>query len=165
MARSDFVVSVGDYKHCARTINPASEEFEQIEGRLIGPVHVLEYNEGRSPPLQFVECGVEDDFAMGRGIDSFEQYTLGLARHVVQRREGSRREQRVAGTPENPPRPLPLGKLLDEGGLADAGLAADQCNAAATFSGRQPLLEVNETLFPFEQRYRRLKGIHCGLSR
>jgi hypothetical protein len=165
MARTHLVVSVCDHEHGVCTINSPSEELEEVQGRLIGPMHILKYDEGRRTALQFIQSGVEDNFAGSAGIDGFEQDPHSLARYVVQGREGPRRKKRIAGAPQNPPRLLPSRELLNESRLADPSLAMHQRNASPSCGGEQPLLEVDQTPLAFQQCRRNESGICNGLHR
>src|SRR5207245_252308 len=112
------------------------------------------YHQRGSAPLQIVQGCVEDRSATARGIDGVQQRAFGLARDVVQGCEWTRREERIARSPQNPRSPLPVAKFLYQAGLPNTRLAAHESNTPATVCGGQPLSQIGKTLLALEQRRR-----------
>ncbi len=148
------VVAEGDDQQHRQVAQPAPQEAEQVEGRVVGPLHVLDDQHGQA-------VGVAEPAAGRRrtpssrgsaGADRVEQGAADLAGDVVQRRERSRREQAVAGAPGPGGVAELVLELLDEGGLADAGLAGDQHQAPGTAARLVGVLaQRGELRLPFEQ--------------
>ena len=104
--------------------------------------------DGRGAP----QHGVEDLVARRGAAHHVEQVPADLAGDVVQRRERSGREQAVAGTPGPRRVGQPVLELLDERGLADAGLTGDQDEATRARAGLVGVLEQRPELrLPLEQ--------------
>jgi hypothetical protein len=158
MTRTHFVVTIRDDQHATCAVNTASQKLQKIECRLIGPVHIFEDHERGGTPLQIVEGCVENRPPIARGIDGIQQDALGLARDVVQRCEWTRRKERIARPPQNPPPMLPVGKLLYEAGFPNTRLAAHETDATAALCGGQPLSQIGKTLLALEQCQRRVPG-------
>lgn len=87
-------------------------------------MHVLENEDRRLRRLQLVqELGGDRVWARLPG-DELRQAPADLLGHVQQRPERARREERVAGSVEDPGRALLRAELADERRLPDARLAA-----------------------------------------
>src|SRR6267378_2769866 len=100
MPRTYLVIAVRNREHYVCAMNAAAQKLEQIERRFVRPMHVFEYDQRLRPSLQLIErCG-EDDVAVRSGIDGRQQRTLRLPRDVVQRGEGTGREERIARPPQ-----------------------------------------------------------------
>ncbi len=127
-----LIVTVGDDQHDGEMPQAAPEELDQIERRLIGPVNILDDEDRRrGTPRQVVDCCIEDDVAVGRRLKGGAECLPRLPRHVVERRQGMGREERLAASPEHARgRALAVHELLQERGLADPGLAAHERHAS-----------------------------------
>ncbi len=91
MPGSKLVVAVSDHQQRVRAVDSAAQELEQVQGRVIRPVHVLQYHQRRRPALEFIERRRENRFAVARS-NGREQCLLCFPRDIVQRRERPRRE-------------------------------------------------------------------------
>jgi hypothetical protein len=96
---ANFIIPVRYEEHRACAMNAASQELQQIERRLICPVHILEDHERRRTSLQIVQCRIENATPTAGGIDGVEQYAFGLPGYVVQRGQWTRREECIARAP------------------------------------------------------------------
>jgi hypothetical protein len=45
--RADFIIAVGGYDEGRRAADPAAEKSQQIQGRVVGPMNILEHHHGR----------------------------------------------------------------------------------------------------------------------
>ena len=160
MARADFVGAIGHHQHRARALHAPAEKLQQVEGGLVGPVTVFEHDQRRRPLLQLIERRREDRVAAGLRADGDQQLALSLACDVVQRRERPRCEQRIACSPEHARRDALLaGELLQQRRLADARFAMHEGDTAALLHrARQPIVEIGETLFAFEELHLHAPG-------
>ena len=66
MTRTHLVVAVRDREHCSRALNAAAEVLEQIESRLVRPVHVFEHDQGLCS-FELIERRRENDVAIRCG--------------------------------------------------------------------------------------------------
>ena len=82
MLHADFIVAVGDGQQRAGAMDAPAEVFQQVERRLVRPVHVLE-NDDRRFPVDLIERGGKGGIPVSRPIDRREQRPLGLPRNVV----------------------------------------------------------------------------------
>jgi len=129
---ADLLVPVGDDQHRRGPLQPPPQEHQQVQGGLVGPVGVLDHHHlPRRLGKLVLERG-EDGLAWAPRGEQLGQPAARLAGDVVQRPQGPRREQRVAGPQQEPGlRRLPLGEPPDQHRLADAGLARHQDDATA----------------------------------
>src|SRR5262245_21163308 len=157
MLRADLVVAIGDHEQAVRSADAAAEKFQQVERSFVGPVHVFDDGNRRlAPALHLVEDGGEDRGARGFFFKEREQTSLSLLRDVVDRPEGTRRQQRVARPPEDARlRLVRLGEALDERGLPDSRLAADEHET--TIAGGDDV----EQAFQFMEEVFALEQFHC----
>lgn len=79
-----FVIPVRDYKHCARSADTTSKVLEEIQRRLISPLHILEDDSCRFTALEIIEHGAEYGASTGIGVDEVEKCPFGLACYVMQ---------------------------------------------------------------------------------
>ena len=95
-ARS-LVLAIGQHQQGARLGDAPAEELDQVERRVVGPMDVLDHDQGRRlRPPQHVEHGGEQRRARRAGLERGQQVGAGLARDVVEGPERRRREQRIA---------------------------------------------------------------------
>ena len=106
----------------------SSQERDEVERRVVGPVHVLD-DEDRPRAGQLVEDRGQQRLARPVGLERVGQRTAGVARHVAKRAERARRDERVARAPQDAARSDLLADRRDQRGLADPGLAADDHDA------------------------------------
>ena len=83
VAGACFFVSIGEDEHCAGAGDAAPEEFEEVQGGFIGPMHVFKYDGCWRAALQVIEKSAEDDVPGGTGIDPVEERPLRLSRNVM----------------------------------------------------------------------------------
>jgi hypothetical protein len=103
--------------------HPAAEQPQDVERAAVGPVHVLDDEDGAGPVAQLLQQGGGHRRGARAVGDDLLQHAPGRVGDVEQRSERARRLQRVAGAPQRAP---VLRELAHERGLADARLAADQ---------------------------------------
>ncbi len=126
VARAQLVIAVRQHQQSRAPLEAASQETQQVEGGLVGPVHVFEDGHGRTTG-QFGQHGREQTGALGAAGQGTRQGTAQLLGNIVQRPEQTRGELRVARA-RNRARawPHPLQELAHHAGLTHAGFAADQ---------------------------------------
>src|SRR5579863_2969306 len=135
-------------------MDPPTEILEQVERRLIGPMHVFDHDQ-RLHSLEFIERGREDQVGACAGTQGRRQATLRLPRDVMERRQGARCKESVACSPQHAHPLLPLRERLQQGCLADTRLTSDKGGAAAMDGGTgKPVCQVGEPLFSLEQFHR-----------
>ena len=132
MAGAQLVVAIGQHEQGRQLLDAAPEELHEVERRLVGPVQVLHDHHGRARLVpEGVEDGGEDGRARDLGVEQRAQWPGQRLGDVSQRPQWARGEQGIARPPQHARRvTVQLGEALDERGLADAGLAADQHHAS-----------------------------------
>ncbi len=139
--RPDLVVAVGRDERRRGRGDPPAQVAQQVEGPAVGPVHVLEDDDGRpAAAVQLVEQRREHGIGRRRPVRrSLHRSRNGRAEprcDVDERAQRPGRRQRVAGSDQHPGvRPDPLGEAAHDGGLADAGLAVEQDEPALPCGG------------------------------
>ena len=111
-------------------------------------------DDGLRAALQQLEEGGEQGRPAGSAFELAQQPSASeLARDVIERRQRRRREERVAIALENAGRArMDRDEVLDKGGLADAGLAADERDAALPGAGcRESCRQRCQIALAFEQ--------------
>ena len=136
---SDLVVAIGCDEEAAGGADASAEVAQQVEGRFVGPVDVFD-NEQRGARRglgELGEDGTEDAVALdGGGVKEVVEAEVG--RDVEERTECARGHQRVARADGDAGLPLrQLGQVVDQGGLADTCLAAEEHHAATPGSRRR----------------------------
>jgi hypothetical protein len=153
----ELVVAVADEQQDRAVGQAAHEHAEQVEGRRIGPLEVVEDDEQRPlrrGPLQAdgerlgdpmaLEIGVAGRLGSGRvqlGRKATQDGVVERAGQVAQclgdRCVGQRTLLLEAGAPQHVDAGRPLARLLEQSRLAHAGLAGDEHELAAP-GGRCP---------------------------
>jgi len=158
MGAVELVVAVGGHDQDRHRLHPAGEQPQDVQGRLVRPVHVLEdeHGRGRRPQL----AGQRRHHRMRHRAPGHDRLQLaaGPLGDLQQRAEGARREQRIAGAPQDPRRLAALvAEPPHERGLADPCLAAhqQQLPASAALDGLQPVGQGRQLGGPLEQEPRR----------
>jgi hypothetical protein len=130
---ANLVVAVGDNQQRPGALHPPPQEHQQVQGGLVGPVGVLDHDHLAPRRLcELVQERGEDGLPRPPRGEQLGEPAARLPGDVVQRPQGTGREQRVTGPQQGPDvRRLPLGEPLDHRRLADAGLARQQDDAAA----------------------------------
>jgi hypothetical protein len=121
------IVAEGHEQQDRQLGDPATEEAEQVQRRLVRPLHVFDHQHpevgDRGRRLQH---RVEDLVARRRRPYGVQQRAAELSRHVVHRTQRSRREQAVAQAPRPRGVDQPALQLFDQRGLAHSRLTGDQ---------------------------------------
>jgi hypothetical protein len=147
VVRADLVVAVGHDEQRRQPLHPPGQEHQPVQGRLVGPVRVLDHHHLQSARVrgQLVEERREE-LLLGRPAgEPLGQHATRLPADVVQRAEGARRDQPVAATPQHPGPVLdPTSELGDQGRLPDARLAGHQRHPAAGRARPQLVVELLE---------------------
>jgi len=127
MGTIERVVAVAGQDQGRQGLHPAGQQPQDVEGRLVRPVHVLEDEHGRGPCAQLMRERRRHLVRHRPTRDDRLEFTPGPISDVEERPERTGREERVAGAPEDPCR-LAAGfaEPPHEGRLADPCLAADQ---------------------------------------
>ena len=127
VGRLQLLTPVGDDDQRRRPHHASREETDQVEGRAVGPVQVLEHEDGRPTRYQRVQRRLEQPVALARA-QQLPDAGVEVGRDVDQGSQGPGRGQRVTCPPEHPAAGLGsgVGPLADEGRLARACLALDQ---------------------------------------
>ena len=79
MPAADLVIAVRNREQGLCALDTAPQELEEVECRLVGPVHVLKNHQGRSTALKFIERGSEH----GRDVEDW----LAAETELTRRRE------------------------------------------------------------------------------
>ena len=138
------VVAVCPDNQGRRGLRPADEQHENVEGRFIGPVEVLQHQQRGRWRSELSGQGQGHLVRVGALCQREPELAPSTLRDSEQRPEGTRREERVAGTPQHPLRPgYFVTERTQEGSLAHSRFTADQDHAAPSIASRrgQRLLE------------------------
>ena len=120
----DLAVAIGDDESERQVAGAAAEHAEQLQRGVIGPVGVLDDDDGRTPAAEGVDERAEQAVAVGRRVETERNGD------VEERPERSWRRQRVA-SPDGPRCDAGhVEELGDDGGLADAGVPGDESDPA-----------------------------------
>src|SRR5688500_16449087 len=153
MIGSNLVVTVRDDEKGAQFADTPAEEPHQIERSAVRPMGVLTDQERRAWTRgEGREHGPEERFAAlpieGESVDLESK----CRRQVTDGTEWTRRGERVARRTQGSRRPgHPPAELVDQRGLADTGLAADEDHSSLPGRGQpQVLLELGQEWFALE---------------
>jgi hypothetical protein len=123
--RLELVVTVGHEHERRGHLDPAAEQAEHVEGRLVGPVQVFEHEHGR-PRAELVEQGGYYLVRAGAPGDEARERLPGLLRDIRERTERPRGEKCVTRAGEHTYVSAQVRtKAPHEGGLADPGLTGE----------------------------------------
>jgi hypothetical protein len=160
MGAVERVVPVAGHDQGRQRLHPAGQQPQDVQGRLVGPVHVLEDEHRRAPCAELVRQRRHHLVGHRPTLDHRLELAAGRLGDAQERPERTRREQRVAGPPEDPPR-LAAGfaEPPEERCLADPGLAADQQDppARAALDGLQAIDQHRQLGGALEQDPRRTR--------
>jgi hypothetical protein len=133
MVDRQLVVAVADDQQRPCPLHPPPQEHQQVQSRLVRPVGVLDHHKLWARRLvQLIQERREQLLPRPPRDEQLGQPAARLPGDVVQRAKRPGREQRITSAEEEPSiRPMPLGELLDQCRLADAGLARHQGDEAA----------------------------------
>ena len=137
MVAVDLIAAIGGDQESGEHVDPAGDDPEDVQRRLVGPVNILEDDDG-DIALELLHQRRRQLVRPRRsGCDSLE-LAAGHAGDVEEGAQRTRREQRVAGAPEETPLVLRAAEPANERGLAHSGLPADEGEPAATGRGDRP---------------------------
>lgn len=126
MGPIDLVVAVRDNHESPHRVEPARQQADRIERRLVGPMQVLKHQDGRRPCAEVVSERRDHGARRGTLVEDGGEPPARLSRDVEQRTEWPRGVQRIAGAPENARSFALRAELPQERGLANPGLAREQ---------------------------------------
>jgi hypothetical protein len=127
MAAAELVGAIGDKDEGVNRVDPPTEQPQDVERRLVGPVHVFEHEDGPGSRPELIIQRRSDLVRLRPALDELFELSAGLLRDVQERSERTRREERVACSPEDAHRvTLVVEERPHESGLADARLAPEE---------------------------------------
>ena len=132
VAPVELVVAVGGDYEGGERLDAPRDDSQYVEGRLVRPVHVLDHDDGRFDAFQLAHHRGRDLVwldAAGRGP---LEIAAGCVSDVEERAERPRGVERVARASKDPGGRGVRGEAAHERRLADAGLATDEHEAAAS---------------------------------
>ncbi len=147
MLVAHLIIPVGQHEQKRQERDPAAEIAQKVQRRMVGPVHVFpDQQHRRVRPADRVQHRAEQLLpvaALQLGAHVRAQHVG----HVAHRPQRAGRIQRVTAPGGGAPAARKAVKqFLDEGGLADAGLAADESDSALPPGG---CLDHRAQLFEF----------------
>src|SRR5579859_3644683 len=96
-----FIIAISGYEDRARSLNTPADESQEIEGRRVSPMEVLQHNHANAlGPCEFLEEKAKEPVT--RIVIAYDPPTERqcLRGNLVHRSECSGRGEPVAGTPE-----------------------------------------------------------------
>ena len=131
-----FFIAIREDQRRRYSIDSPAQELENIEGGSVGPVDILDDDNGLLIAARdCIKDGVEH-FASGTFNYRVLQDTAHLERYVVERSERPRRRKVIARTPQDPGIiAVIVSKRSDQTGLADTRLTANENNRAGATAG------------------------------
>jgi hypothetical protein len=100
----DLVVAVAQKNECRSRVEPAAEQGDHVERRLVCPLDVVEYQHGRRARAQLSDECRRHCLGPSSLVDDVCQLAAHRVGHVDERAERPRREQRVGRAPQRPHR-------------------------------------------------------------
>jgi hypothetical protein len=100
----ELVVAVAGDDQARNRLDPPREQPQHVKRRLVGPVHVLEHQDGRRPGLQLPREGAHELVRHHRTLYDLREVATHRLGDIEQRAERTRSEQRITAAPENPRR-------------------------------------------------------------
>jgi hypothetical protein len=148
----ELVVSIGHEDEARRVLDPASQQPDDVERRLVRPVCVLEH-EDRRPRAKLTQQLRRDLVRTGSARNERSELATGHVRDIEEWPQRTRREECLARPREHTDRRGLLGaEPLHERRLADPGLSSEQDEtAAARVRLRAGSGERRQCLFAFEK--------------
>jgi hypothetical protein len=132
VAKVELVVAIGAEHERRRRVGLPGQQPHDVEGGLVGPLQVLEDEDRRRAARELAQQRAGHLVRPRVARRGVSQVAAGLLGDVDERPQRARREERVARAPKDPRGPA---VLVDEApcerGLAGAGLAGDEHEAAA----------------------------------
>jgi hypothetical protein len=144
MGARHLVVPERPHDQDGKPVEPASEEAEQVQGRLVRPVQVLQHEKGRGRG----EGGADRGERPHAGLEQ----VLEIGQCVQEGAERSRRRRTVRRTPQDPDTRRRPGEPAGQCRLAHAGLAADEHQAPRPSEGHGEMsVERGEQGVPLQE--------------
>ena len=132
LAQVEVVVAIGGDDEGGHRLHLPGQQPQDVEGGLVGPLHVLEHEHGRRAPRELAQQHRRHLVRSCVARGDVREVATGVLGHVEQRAQGARREQRVARAPQDPRRsPVLVGEPARERRLAGPGLPGDEHQAPA----------------------------------
>jgi hypothetical protein len=132
MAQRELVVAIGRDDERRRRVHLARQEAQDVEGRLVGPVQVLEDEHGRRAARELAQQGHRDLVRVRPARGHACELAAGVLGDVEQRTESAGREERVARPPQDPGRlPAGVSEAARQRRLPGARLAGEEHHAPA----------------------------------
>jgi hypothetical protein len=123
-AGGGIVLAVRDQDQPRHGLQAPPEPDQEVEARLVRPVHVLDHQHPLRPLTETIEDRLEDHLPRRVLGEGGGEPTTGVPGGVTDRPQGPRRVQRIAGAPQHHRRRQALAEeSRDQRRLADAGLA------------------------------------------
>jgi hypothetical protein len=130
MGRLELIVAEARHHERSGRLDPAGNQPEQIQARLVGPVDILQHGDGGPGGAQFRQERGERLMRPGTAPDQRPEFARHLLGDIEERPERPRREQRITSPPQNPGRLTALtedrGEPAQDRRLADTRLPAQQ---------------------------------------
>ena len=127
MGAIELVVAVAGEDERGHALDLARQQAQHVERRLVGPMEVLEDEDGWAPPGQLADERAGDLVRPGLARDELLELAAGHLGDVEERAERARREQALARTPEDARRvAAPIAERAQQDRLAGARLAPDE---------------------------------------
>jgi hypothetical protein len=149
----ELVVPVAGENECVSSLDPASEQLQDVERGLVRPVQILDHEDGRRVRSKLVYERGGDVVWSGPSLDEALEVSARATGAIQQRPKRPRREESVAGALQDSRRSgALLAKTSRECCLSNAGLAGDKAKSTAAVAGvRERVVELLEKIVPFEQ--------------
>ena len=153
MPRIHRLVAIAQHDQHRHTRDPTGDQPEHIHRRLVGPVHVLDNEDGRLASLQLVDQRCRDLVGDRLTGEPLGEPGPELTGEVVDRPQGPRREERIAGTSKHSRRTgVGSAEPVDQCRLAAAGLRGDEHHATvAPGDRRQRSVECGQLALTLHQ--------------
>jgi hypothetical protein len=151
----DLLVAQGQDEHGADRLDAARRVAEHVDGRVVGPVDVLNHEDRRAALRELLHERGED--AVGRAVvgQGRGQRSLGSRGGIAQRPQGARRRE-IVGRCQHQAGAIvdAVGKGAHQGRLADARVARDQDRRSVAGRGvRHGVDQDVELRFSLEQAF------------
>src|SRR5439155_27258863 len=125
MAARELVVAVGGDDERRHRVEAASKQAQDVERRLVGPMDVFDDDRARTGRELAQQLGRQCVWLRAAGRDA-RQIAADYIGYPEERAERGRRVQRLASGAKDARPSHRFDERIDERGLADPGLAADE---------------------------------------
>ena len=140
MTAAELVIPIAGDQQGGRCLDPAAEQSQHVERRLVRPVDVLEHDDRRRTLPELREQGRSDlIWSRPAGAQTGELPT-DPRRNIDQRAKRPGGEEGVAGPPKDLGARMLIGEAAQERGLANPSFAGEDAEAAR--SGDPDVLEL-----------------------